>query len=736
MVFPKRKKRPEISRPTDFRHNVRVRFDQNGTIEGLPKQWKEIIDTSPAQGSPDPGPSNGCGSKTSLHNEGNSSYFDINKNVKKDDLVVNNEKSRQHLLSINNGGIEPPNGILKNTMNNLYQQQNQLADNRFINSNGTIHQMHPQHQPRAFPQVATYNDNYVHQQPPHPLHQKPQVRLPQGFQQHQRGVVAPTIRSMVNLPNATSNGQPSLMASRPLVGHNNHPSAGMNRQQSAAFASVSSAPSFPIANQQQMATITPPTGSNGSIASSRSQNNNDRHDAARLYSSQAVAPISFAQNSMSQPHQQHNGGFLYNNLPSANQHQPSSYISQYDAAEMLTRAKYHQQSGIVQQQTYVNTNQIQAYSKPTSGHPSPSNNNNQSQHSQHQQNEHTNTLQSSGGSNQESLQKFYSASMQHHHSQQQQQKQQQHYQHPQQGPSSIIDEPIAFEDTLSLIVDKEDPLDKYQEISILGEGSTGKVHLCVERETGRQVAIKKMNLNKQQRRELLLNEVATMKYYEHPNIVKMYNSYMVGEELWLVLEYLEGGPLTEIVTKITMNEQQIATVCLQCLQALAFLHAEGIIHRDIKSDSILLAADGSVKLSDFGFCAQVTDLVPKRKSLVGTPYWLSPEIISRQLYGPETDIWSMGIMVMEMIDGEPPFYNEPPIQAMKMIRDKPPPKLHNQSGISKCLENFLARMIVKDPHQRATARELLQHPFLEQALSPNSLHPLIVQSRQPVTVPS
>ncbi len=109
----------------------------------------------------------------------------------------------------------------------------------------------------------------------------------------------------------------------------------------------------------------------------------------------------------------------------------------------------------------------------------------------------------------------------------------------------------------------------------------------------------------------------------------------VDDELWVVMEYLEGGALTDIVTNTRMDEVSIATVCRQCLLALDFLHQQGVIHRDIKSDSILLSSDGRVKLSDFGFCAQISAELTKRRSLVGTPYWMAPEVISRLPYGTE-----------------------------------------------------------------------------------------------------
>lgn len=174
-----------------------------------------------------------------------------------------------------------------------------------------------------------------------------------------------------------------------------------------------------------------------------------------------------------------------------------------------------------------------------------------------------------------------------------------------------------------------DPRENLKNFVKIGEGSTGTVCIATDKTTARQVAVKKMDLRKQQRRELLFNEVVIMRDYHHPNIVEMYDSFLVEDELWVVMEYLEGGALTDIVTHSRMDESQIATVCSQCLKPLSYLHSQGVIHRDIKSDSILLTADGRVKLTDFGFCAQVSQELPKRKSLVGTPYWMSPEVISR-----------------------------------------------------------------------------------------------------------
>ncbi|XP_034288260.1 serine/threonine-protein kinase PAK 5 isoform X3 [Pantherophis guttatus] len=296
-----------------------------------------------------------------------------------------------------------------------------------------------------------------------------------------------------------------------------------------------------------------------------------------------------------------------------------------------------------------------------------------------------------------------------------------------QQPSRVSHE--QFRAALQLVVSPGDPREYLDNFIKIGEGSTGIVCIATEKHTGRQVAVKKMDLRKQQRRELLFNEVVIMRDYHHENVVDMYNSYLVGDELWVVMEFLEGGALTDIVTHTRMNEEQIATVCLSVLRALSYLHNQGVIHRDIKSDSILLTSDGRIKLSDFGFCAQVSKDVPKRKSLVGTPYWMAPEVISRLPYGTEVDIWSLGIMVIEMIDGEPPYFNEPPLQAMRRIRDNVPPRVKDLHKVSSVLRGFLDLMLVREPSQRGSAQELLRHPFLKLAGPPSCIVPLMRQYR-------
>uniref|UniRef100_A0A3B4GL51 non-specific serine/threonine protein kinase n=1 Tax=Pundamilia nyererei TaxID=303518 RepID=A0A3B4GL51_9CICH len=276
---------------------------------------------------------------------------------------------------------------------------------------------------------------------------------------------------------------------------------------------------------------------------------------------------------------------------------------------------------------------------------------------------------------------------------------------------------------LRTIVSVGDPKKKYTRFEKIGQGASGTVYTAIDVATGQEVLICP------QHDFLLLFTFLCSFRYKGNTLLKSCN-YLVGDELWVVMEYLAGGSLTDVVTETCMDEAQIAAVCRECLQALEFLHSNQVIHRDIKSDNILLGMDGSVKLTDFGFCAQITPEQSKRSTMVGTPYWMAPEVVTRKAYGPKVDIWSLGIMAIEMVEGEPPYLNENPLRALYLIATNGTPELQNPEKLSTIFRDFLNRCLEMDVEKRGSAKELLQHQFLKMAKPLSSLTPLILAAKE------
>ncbi|CAO2649418.1 Nn.00g068030.m01.CDS01 [Neocucurbitaria sp. VM-36] len=293
------------------------------------------------------------------------------------------------------------------------------------------------------------------------------------------------------------------------------------------------------------------------------------------------------------------------------------------------------------------------------------------------------------------------------------------------------------------VVSKERPLDSYNKQKKIGQGASGSVYVAriregatspmarrVMQENGprAQVAIKQMDLRNQPRKELIVNEIIVMKDSKHPNIVNFLDAFLQEEqsELWVVMEFMEGGALTDVIdNNPSISEDQIATICFETCKGLEHLHNQNIIHRDIKSDNVLLDGRGNVKITDFGFCAKLTEQRSKRATMVGTPYWMAPEVVKQKEYGNKVDIWSLGIMAIEMIESEPPYLNEEPLKALYLIATNGTPRLKKPDKLSKELKAFLSVCLCVDVKSRASASELMSHDFLKSGCSLASLSQLL-----------
>jgi len=272
-----------------------------------------------------------------------------------------------------------------------------------------------------------------------------------------------------------------------------------------------------------------------------------------------------------------------------------------------------------------------------------------------------------------------------------------------------------------------DPTKVFQGLKKIGEGGNGSVYFAQRLDNPKQhVAIKVIQRDSEADMAEVENEIALQALSAGSDyVVKYFDTYLTSTELWLVMEYVPGGSLTGLLMHTDLPEDCIALICKHSLMALGHMHAENRVHRDVKSDNFILTLQGQTKLCDFGFAAQLTSERQKRKSVVGTPYWMAPEIIKSQDYGTAVDIWSLGIMALEMAEGDPPLFEEPPLKALFLIVTSPPPTLTDPSKWSDDFQDFISRCVATDAADRDTADQLLEHPFIQKAADEEKLSTIV-----------
>ncbi|CAN6674746.1 serine/threonine-protein kinase Kic1p [Trichomonascus vanleenenianus] len=257
----------------------------------------------------------------------------------------------------------------------------------------------------------------------------------------------------------------------------------------------------------------------------------------------------------------------------------------------------------------------------------------------------------------------------------------------------------------------------YRRDEVIGRGNFGVVYKGVNLETKQAVAIKVLNLDTVED-ELpdIQQEISTLSKLtmsDAANIIKYYGSYLNGHKLWIIMDLCAGGSVRTLLKPGPFEERHIMVIVREVCIALAYIHKEGIIHRDMKAANILITTSGQVRLCDFGVAAQTTAMKLKRSTIVGTPYWMAPEVITEgALYNTKADIWSFGVTVYEIVTGNPPYSDQEAFRAIMLIPRQKPARLEG-SQYSPALKEFVAHCLDEHPDERPTADELMKLKFIK-----------------------
>jgi len=259
-----------------------------------------------------------------------------------------------------------------------------------------------------------------------------------------------------------------------------------------------------------------------------------------------------------------------------------------------------------------------------------------------------------------------------------------------------------------------DPETEFDLIELIGQGNYGRVYKVIHKKTGKIYSAKIAYIEKTNEIESFKKEINILSQCNNQYIVHYYGSYIKGHQIWIILEFCDGGSLYELIKILprNLNEEEIASLIYMILKGLLFLHENKKIHRDVKSENILLTHEGIAKLADFGVSTQLMHSFSKKITKIGTPFYMSPEVIMQNKYDYKCDIWSLGITSIEMAEGEPPFSKVKGYWVLKKIITHPPKGLKNKEKWSKEFNDFVEKCLIYEPEKRPSAKELLEHPFI------------------------